>query len=46
MWEACGHLIQELIVPEELLTEVEEYARRALRGESLHHEDGGLVHDR
>src|SRR5215472_7252510 len=48
--EACGHLIQELIVPEELLTEVEEYARRAVRGESLNYEavrkrkDGTSVH--
>src|SRR5215813_12312801 len=48
--EACGHLIQELIVPEELLTEVEEYARRALREESLNYEavrkrkDGTCVH--
>src|SRR5215813_63931 len=48
--EACGHLIQELIVPEELLTEVEEYARRALREESLNYEavrkrkDGTRVH--
>ena len=48
--EACGHLIQELIVPEELLTEVEEYALRAVRGESLNYEavrkrkDGTRVH--
>jgi PAS domain S-box-containing protein len=48
--EACGHLIQELIVPEEFLTEVEEYARRAVRGESLNYEavrkrkDGTRVH--
>src|SRR5215467_3194322 len=48
--EACGHLIQELIVPEELLTEVEEYALRAVRGESLNYEavrkrkDGTCVH--
>jgi formate hydrogenlyase transcriptional activator len=48
--EACGHLIQELIVPEELLTEVKEYGRRALRGESLNYEavrkrkDGTRVH--
>jgi PAS domain S-box-containing protein len=48
--EAYGHLIQELIVPEELLTEVEEYARRAVRGESLNYEavrkrkDGTRVH--
>jgi PAS domain S-box-containing protein len=48
--EACGHLIQELIVPEELLTEVEEYARRAVEGESLNYEtlrkrkDGTRVH--
>jgi len=48
--EACGHRIQELIVPEELLTEVEEYARRALRGESLNYQavrkrkDGTCVH--
>jgi formate hydrogenlyase transcriptional activator len=48
--EACGHLIQELIVPEELLTEVEEYARRAVRGEGLNYEavrkrkDGTRVH--
>src|SRR5262249_36476928 len=48
--EACGHLIQELIVPEELLPEVEEYARGAVRGESLNYEavrkrkDGTRVH--
>src|SRR5215469_13151459 len=48
--EACGHLIQELIVPEERLTEAEEYARRAVRGESLNYEavrkrkDGTRVH--
>src|SRR5262245_66161350 len=47
--EACGHLIQELIVPEELLTEVEEYARRAPE-ECLNYEavrkrkDGTHVH--
>jgi formate hydrogenlyase transcriptional activator len=48
--EACGRLIYELVVPEELLAEVEEYARRGLRGESLNTEtvrknkDGTRVH--
>src|SRR5215475_1715258 len=48
--ETCGHLIQELIVPEELLTKVEEYARRAVGGDSLNYEtlrkrkDGTRVH--
>jgi formate hydrogenlyase transcriptional activator len=48
--EACGRLINELIVPEELLVEAEEYTRRGLRGESLNveavrkHKDGTRVH--
>src|ERR1700751_4405234 len=48
--EACGHRIKELIVPEELLPEAEEYALRGLRGESLNvegvrkHKDGTCVH--
>jgi PAS domain S-box-containing protein len=48
--EACGRLIYELVVPEELLAEVEEHARRGLRGESLNVEtvrknkDGTRVH--
>ena len=48
--EACGRLIKELIVPEELLPEAEEYALRGLRGESLNveavrkHKDGTRVH--
>src|SRR5215472_16760691 len=33
--EACGRLINELVVPEELSTEADEYTRRGLRGESL-----------
>src|SRR5262249_81883 len=48
--EACGRLINELIVPEELLTEAEELTRRGLRGDSLDvetvrkHKDGSRVH--
>jgi len=48
--EACGRLINELIVPEELLTEAEELTRRGLRGESMDletvrkHKDGSRVH--
>jgi formate hydrogenlyase transcriptional activator len=48
--EACGHLINELVVPEELSAEAEEYTRRGLRGESLNvetvrkHKDGKRVH--
>jgi formate hydrogenlyase transcriptional activator len=48
--EACGRLINELVVPEELLAEAQEYARRGLRGESLNveavrkHKDGTRVH--
>jgi formate hydrogenlyase transcriptional activator len=48
--EACGRLINELIVPEELLAEAEEYTRRGLRGESLNveavrkHRDGTRFH--
>jgi formate hydrogenlyase transcriptional activator len=48
--EACARLIYELVVPEELLAEVEEHARRGLRGESLNVEtvrknkDGTRVH--
>src|SRR5712671_4665642 len=33
--EACGRLINELVVPEELLAEAEEYARDGLRRERL-----------
>jgi PAS domain S-box-containing protein len=33
--EACGRLINELVVPEELSAEADEYTRRGLRGESL-----------
>jgi len=32
--EACGRRINELVVPEELLSEGEEYSRRCIRGES------------
>src|SRR6516225_8173262 len=48
--EACGHLINELVVPEELSAEAEEYTRRGLRGDSLNvetvrkHKDGTRVH--
>ena len=48
--EACGRLINELVVPEELLAEGEEYTRRGLQGESLNvetvrkHKDGTRVH--
>ena len=48
--EACGRLTNELIVPEELLAEAEEYTRRGLRGESLNveavrkHKDGTRVY--
>src|SRR5215467_5325859 len=48
--EACGHLINELVVPEELSDEAEEYTRRGLRGDSLNvetvrkHKDGKRVH--
>src|SRR5215470_7547850 len=48
--EACGHLINELVVPEELSAEAEEYTRRGLLGDSLNvetvrkHKDGKRVH--
>jgi formate hydrogenlyase transcriptional activator len=48
--EACGRLINELVVPEELLAEAQEYAHRGVRGESLNveavrkHKDGTRVH--
>ncbi len=48
--EACGRLINELVVPEELSAEAEEYARRGLRGENLNvetvrkHKDGTRIH--
>jgi PAS domain S-box-containing protein len=48
--EACGHLINELVVPEELSDEAEEYTRRGLRGDSLNvetvrkHKDGKRIH--
>src|SRR5215469_2903805 len=48
--EACGRLINELVVPEELSVEADEYTRRGLRGESLDaesvrkHKDGRRVH--
>src|SRR5215472_7794417 len=48
--EASGRLINELVVPEELLAEAEEYTRRGLGGESLNvetvrkHKDGTRVH--
>jgi PAS domain S-box-containing protein len=48
--EACGRLINELVVPEELSAEADEYTRRGLRGESLNvetvrkHKDGTRVH--
>ena len=42
--EACGRLINELVLPEELLTEAEEYTPRGFRGEHLGQEvvDGTL----
>ena len=48
--EACGRLINELVVPEELLAEGVEFTRRGLRGESVDVEtvrkrkDGTRVH--
>src|SRR5215471_14822307 len=48
--EACGHLINELIVPEELSAEAEEYTHLGLRGDSLNvetvrkHKDGKRMH--
>jgi PAS domain S-box-containing protein len=48
--EACGRFINELVVPEELSAEAEEYTRRGLRGDSLNvetvrkHKDGKRVH--
>jgi PAS domain S-box-containing protein len=48
--EACGRLINDLVVPEELLAEAEEYTRRGFRGESVDveavrkHKDGTRVH--
>ncbi len=48
--EACGRLINELIVPEELLVEGEEFTRRGLREERVDVEtvrkrkDGSCVH--
>src|ERR1700757_4085353 len=48
--EACGRLINELVVPEELSAEADEYTRRGLRGESVDVEtvrkrkDGTRVH--
>src|SRR5262250_3654968 len=48
--EACGRLINELVVPEELSAEADEYTRRGLGGESLNvetvrkHKDGTRVH--
>jgi formate hydrogenlyase transcriptional activator len=48
--EACGHLINELVVPEELSAEADEYTRRGLRGENVDvetvrkHKDGTRVH--
>ena len=48
--EACGRLITELVVPEELLAQAEEYTRRGLGGQSLNveavrkHKDGTRVH--
>jgi PAS domain S-box-containing protein len=48
--EACGHLINKLIVPEELSAEAEEYTRRGLRGDSVNvetvrkHKDGKRIH--
>src|SRR5499425_1985531 len=48
--EACRRLINELVVPEELSAEADEYTRRGLRGENLNvetvrkHKDGTRVH--
>ena len=48
--EACGRLINELLVPEELSAEADEFTRRGLQGESLNvetvrkHKDGTRVH--
>ena len=48
--EACGRLINELVVPEALSAEADKYTRRGLRGESLDvetvrkHKDGTRVH--
>ena len=48
--EARGRLINDLIVPEELLAQGEEFTRRGLRGESLDvetvrkHKDGTRLH--
>ncbi len=48
--EACGRLINELVVPEESLAEAEEFTLRRLRGESLNveatrkHKDGTRLH--
>ena len=48
--EACGRLINELVVPEELSAEADEYTLRGLRGESVDvetvrkHKDGTRVH--
>jgi len=48
--EVCGRLINELVVPEELSAEADEYSRRGLRGESVDVEtvrkrkDGTRVH--
>jgi PAS domain S-box-containing protein len=48
--EACGRLINELVVPEELSAEAGEYTRRGLRGENVDvetvrkHKDGTRVH--
>jgi formate hydrogenlyase transcriptional activator len=48
--EACGHLINELVVPEELLAEAEDSARGGLRREKLNVEavrkrkDGTRIH--
>src|SRR5215471_5618834 len=48
--EACGRLINDLVVPEELSVEADEYTRRGLGGESLNvetvrrHKDGTRLH--
>ena len=48
--EACGRLINELIVPEELSAEADQYTRRGLQGEILNvetlrkHKNGTRVH--
>ena len=34
--EACGRLLKDLIVPEELLVEEEDFTSRARRGERAH----------